>query len=239
MKAEILVQKKTKPVSKQSDTENGQDANTEIRENRRFLNTEKIQTKPKRCRSQVRRRAFLDFRNLPPLVAGHTIPNGHPMSHTHHLRPHLLTLLAALLIGTASAAMACQTPANADRLRTQLETEINRVRGQNNLPPMRRSETLQSAAQSFSCHNARRNVMSHTGADGSTLADRTRAAGYRHRFLAENLAVGYQDPQRLVNAWMNSPAHRDNLLNRNPTEMGVGIASHGQTRWHWTLKLGR
>ena len=40
----------------------------------------------------------------------------------------------------------------------------------------------------------------------------------------ENLAVNFVDSQDAINAWMNSPIHRDNILNNNFHEIGVGTA---------------
>ena len=38
----------------------------------------------------------------------------------------------------------------------------------------------------------------------------------------ENIAKGYSTPERVVDAWMNSPGHRANILNPSYTMIGVG-----------------
>ena len=45
---------------------------------------------------------------------------------------------------------------------------------------------------------------------------------YRHRYSGENVAYGYSTPSELVAAWMNSPHHRENILDRRFHYLGVG-----------------
>ena len=75
----------------------------------------------------------------------------------------------------------------------------------------------------------------HTSPDGKTAADLVKSAGYTFQVVGENLALGvFETDQVLVQAWMNSPAHRANILNSKYTEMGasVGMGEYkGQTQW--------
>jgi hypothetical protein len=68
---------------------------------------------------------------------------------------------------------------------------------------------------------------SHTGRDGSTPFSRMAAAGYRGTMMGENIARGFTSPAAVMNAWMNSPGHRANILNDGFTDLGVGIAGTG------------
>ncbi|BDG35019.1 CAP domain-containing protein [Saccharococcus caldoxylosilyticus] len=51
--------------------------------------------------------------------------------------------------------------------------------------------------------------------------------GIRYCTAGENIAAGQRTPQEVVNAWMNSPGHRANILNKNFTHIGVGYAKGG------------
>lgn len=51
-------------------------------------------------------------------------------------------------------------------------------------------------------------------------------AGYEYIYAGENLGEGFTNSNTLMNAWMNSPSHRANVLNGNFTEIGIGFA-HG------------
>lgn len=52
-----------------------------------------------------------------------------------------------------------------------------------------------------------------------------------YRMVGENLAKGHQTPEQVVEAWMNSPGHRDNLLRKEYTHIGIGFFESGN---HWT-----
>lgn len=63
--------------------------------------------------------------------------------------------------------------------------------------------------------------VSPSGVDISKLADE---AGYEYILIGENLAMGnFKDDKALVDAWMASPGHRANILNKNYTEIGVAV----------------
>ncbi len=76
------------------------------------------------------------------------------------------------------------------------------------------------------------------GSTAPTLGIRADLVGYDYRMLAENLAFGYLTPQAVVQAWMNSPGHRANILNPNLTQVGVGVAWTTDGFPYYTLMLG-
>lgn len=49
-------------------------------------------------------------------------------------------------------------------------------------------------------------------------------AGYEYIYAGENLGEGFSNSSTLMNAWMNSPTHRANVLSGNFTEIGIGFA---------------
>ena len=49
--------------------------------------------------------------------------------------------------------------------------------------------------------------------------------GYGYAFAGENLAMDFNTAEGVVNAWMNSPAHRQNILNPNFEDTGIGVAT--------------
>ncbi len=62
----------------------------------------------------------------------------------------------------------------------------------------------------------------HTGSDGSSPGDRIHEAGYQYSRAAENVAAGYTTPEAVVDGWMQSSGHRDNILNCALQDIGVG-----------------
>jgi len=112
--------------------------------------------------------------------------------------------------------------------RTEMLGLINGARAQAGLPPMALCGTLNTAAQRHAEDLARRGVLTHTGADGSTPAQREQAAGYRaapgqrYMYGAENAAQGQQSVSQVMTGWLNSPGHRANLLASATNHVGLG-----------------
>lgn len=90
------------------------------------------------------------------------------------------------------------------------------------LTPLTLNSKLNNVAHAHSKSMAVDDFFSHTGADGSTAFDRISAEGYQYRKAAENIGAGYSTPESVVNAWMNSPGHRENILNGDLKEIGIG-----------------
>ena len=83
---------------------------------------------------------------------------------------------------------------------------------------------LTKVAQSFAADMARRQYFSHDTPEGKSLADRANTGGIKWRALAENIAVGYKDPEAVMEGWMNSNGHKNNILGRPYGRLGVGVA---------------
>ncbi|MGK5522375.1 CAP domain-containing protein, partial [Micromonospora sp. URMC 107] len=92
-------------------------------------------------------------------------------------------------------------------------------------------DKLTTAAQRHSQDQADHRNMSHTGSDGSDPGDRLDRVGYAWRTYGENVAWNQQTPAAVMDAWMNSPGHRANILNCAFTEIGVGVASSNGPYW--------
>jgi cell division septation protein DedD len=84
---------------------------------------------------------------------------------------------------------------------------------------------LDNAAQAKANDMAARNYWSHDTPDGQSPWTFFTAAGYEYQTAGENLAYGFDTSLNTVNAWMNSPGHRANILNTTYTEVGFGIAN--------------
>jgi len=58
--------------------------------------------------------------------------------------------------------------------------------------------------------------------------------GLRYSAAGENIAMGQQSPAQVMNAWMNSPGHRNNIMSPSFTQIGVGLAKDRKGRMYWT-----
>ena len=98
----------------------------------------------------------------------------------------------------------------------------NEFRLQNGLSLLGISFELQQAAQQHSSDLAHADYFSHTGLDGRQPWDRAEDSGYNYYTIGENIAAGQLTPEEVVQAWIDSPPHLENLMNPAFTEIGIG-----------------
>jgi hypothetical protein len=127
---------------------------------------------------------------------------------------------------------------------SQYDTELlnltNAERQRAGLPPLRLSSQLGPAAQGHAEDMARNNYFNHQGLNGSTPSDRATAVGYRYSYVGENISAGNKTPTQTIQQWMNSPGHRQNILNPSYTEIGFGYAyaNSSSYRYYWVQVFG-
>ena len=116
----------------------------------------------------------------------------------------------------------------------------NQDRAGANLPPLMASPALTTAAQLHSQDMARLDVMSHDipGVPLASLTDRAAYVHYRYQRLGENIAYNQADAASVVASWMNSPPHRENMLDPTFTQIGVGVAWNQRGEPYYTMMLG-
>lgn len=129
-----------------------------------------------------------------------------------------------LLAFTALATPA--QPLDLKALEGALSAAVNAQRADHGLPPLAVSARLERAARRHSRDMAEQSYFDHTAPDHRTPADRVHEAGISYRLVGENIASleEARDPAgECVAAWMASPSHRENILNRLFTHTGVGV----------------
>ncbi len=91
---------------------------------------------------------------------------------------------------------------------------------------------LNRSARAKSQDMAANNYFSHTSPTYGDPFAMMRNFGVQYQSAGENIAKGQPSPQEVVQAWMNSPGHRANIMNASYTHMGVGyVANNGQPCW--------
>ncbi len=113
----------------------------------------------------------------------------------------------------------------------------NRERAERKLPPFEIDPKLQRAAELHAADMARRQKMSHRGADWSSPFDRMKRVGYVYQSAAENVAYGQTTPEEAVDAWMHSPPHRRAILG-NYSQIGAGYATATDGTAAWCVTFG-
>src|SRR3989339_1278732 len=99
----------------------------------------------------------------------------------------------------------------------------NEKRAQAGLPSLTLNGTLSVAAQSKGNDMIIKDYWAHIAPDGTQPWSFFTSAGYRYRYAGENLARDFSSASSAVDAWMNSPTHRDNILNPKYKEVGIGV----------------
>jgi uncharacterized protein YkwD len=117
---------------------------------------------------------------------------------------------------------------------------VNRERSRHALPPLEAHAALARAASAHSADQAAQGRLSHTGSDGSSVADRVQREGYSWSRVGENVGGGYAAAADVVAGWMNSPGHRAVILTPGENHAGVGYSRSGhQLRHFWTLVIAQ
>lgn len=87
-----------------------------------------------------------------------------------------------------------------------------------------RNPVLDEAARRKAEHMASEGYFAHESPDGITPWHWFREAGYSYSYAGENLAVLFSDSSDVVDAWMDSPGHRANIMSERYTDIGIGLA---------------
>lgn len=146
---------------------------------------------------------------------------------------------------TVELALTQPSSSSANSLAEQVVALVNEQRQQAGLKPMRLNSLLTTSAQAHSQDMALNDFFGHTGSNRSTAEDRIYETGYNYATIGENIAAGFATPESVVQAWMNSPSHRQNILHPLLEEMGVGFYflenDSGETnyRYYWTQDFGQ
>ncbi|MCM6776432.1 CAP domain-containing protein [Nocardia sp. CDC159] len=140
----------------------------------------------------------------------------------------LMAFVACVILSAPPAAAAPQARSVADRVVTLTNAE----RAKAGCDPLRAEPRLTRAAQAHAEDMAAKGFLSHNSSRGGP-GDRIRAAGYRARMWAENIAAGQSGPSEVVAAWMRSAGHRANILNCRLRDIGVGSAPGRNGTPYW------
>lgn len=101
----------------------------------------------------------------------------------------------------------------------------NTERALNGFSSVKENEKLKTAAEAKLNDMFLKQYFDHVSPEGFAPADLMKNAGYEFIVSGENLAMGnFEDEKKLVEAWMNSPGHRANILNSRFEEIGVAVA---------------
>ena len=159
--------------------------------------------------------------------------------------------LAASIVRVEDGVSICYTgcagavvPSSDASFEQQVIELVNAERAARGLPPLKLSSALRDAARYHATDMAQDGYFEHdtydrAGGQLKRVCDTwSRIGSYYPSPWGENIAAGYTTPASVMSGWMNSSGHRDNLLNPNHREIGVGYTRGGSWRHYWVQDFG-
>jgi len=101
----------------------------------------------------------------------------------------------------------------------------NEVRQQYNLPIVQKDSLLDKAAQEKAEDMFKNKYFGHFSPTGVSPWHWIDKSGYDYYYAGENLAMNFLDTEEVIKGWLNSPSHRENLLNKDYKDMGIAVVS--------------
>jgi uncharacterized protein YkwD len=163
--------------------------------------------------------------------------------YTHGLDTWLVLASARTASASSRAPAGSPAPVSATRA-LQLVNEV-RARGTRcgqrsfaPAPPVRLSGTLADVALGHAADMAQHNYFEHEDRAGHSPADRVRAVGYQEKLVGENIAYGPKSADEVVQGWLDSPGHCENIMDPRFAEMGLAhAAGHASKRGLYWVQL--
>lgn len=117
------------------------------------------------------------------------------------------------------------------QIRNEVIRLVNVERQKNGLKPLTENKSLSRVAQykTFDMHDLE--YCEHISPTFGSPFEMMHEFGITYMSAGENLAAGFKTPAKVVDAWMNSPAHRANILQKAFSEIGIGYVEEGH---YWT-----
>lgn len=110
------------------------------------------------------------------------------------------------------------------RVRAALLDRINRERETAGLRPVRENPLLDETALRHARDMLARSYYGHDSPEGTTALERSKAVGYRPRYVGENVARGQYSPEEVMDGWMASELHREHILGKLFSDVGCAVA---------------
>lgn len=133
-----------------------------------------------------------------------------------------------------------ECPDGDDSFACQVFALVNETRAAHGKDTLEYDGTLAESAMVHAMDLNYCDFFAHDSLDGTTFFERCADNGYAGTCTGENIGGGQSTPEDVMEAWMDSPGHRDNILYDNHTEIGIayyeGDGTYGR---YWLKHFGR
>ncbi len=110
---------------------------------------------------------------------------------------------------------------------------VNKERRAAGLSELKVNAKLSQVAEVKAADMRDKNYFSHTSPTYGSPFDMMKQFGITYKSAGENIAKGQKTPQSVMNGWMNSQGHRENILSSSYTEIGVGYVTDNKGNTYW------
>lgn len=155
-------------------------------------------------------------------------------------------LLAPAALGVGPTLQVCGPQVSVEELLRQINAARaagHRCGGRAMGPasPLQWDAALYTAAQGHSLDMAKRNYFEHRSPEGVDVGARASAVRYPWKSVGENIAAGARSTPDVVQNWLESPGHCENIMNPAFNDVAVACVAQPGTQWgtYWTMVLGR
>lgn len=142
--------------------------------------------------------------------------------------------------GTSSGQSAGDSAGSGSEDRTAETTQaeailklVNQERSKAGVSPLKLNAKLTEVANIKAKDMADKNYFSHQSPTYGSPFDMLKQFGISFSYAGENIAAGQKTAEEVMDSWMNSSGHRQNILNKNYTQLGVGFKRGGQYGTEW------
>jgi hypothetical protein len=116
-----------------------------------------------------------------------------------------------------------------------LLSDTNKIRESSGLSDLTMNSLLSEAAAKKAAHMFKNGYWAHVAPDGTEPWDFILGENYDYIYAGENLAKNFSDSEGVVEAWYNSPSHKENLLNPHYSEVGFAVVNGTLNGYETTL----
>lgn len=127
-----------------------------------------------------------------------------------------------------------ETSSELSAFEKEVVTLTNAERAKQGLAALEIDTELSKVARVKSQDMKDNNYFDHTSPTYGSPFDMMKKFGISYTSAGENIAMGQQTPEEVVESWMNSQGHRENIMNSSFTHIGVGYVESGN---YWTQQF--
>ncbi len=133
----------------------------------------------------------------------------------------------------------CETDVDTDVLEDQVLQLVNLERAAHGLAPVVLNAKLNGIAADYACLMIAESFFSHKDPiTGRGPGERAIAGKYRFYAVGENLAAGQETAAEVMKLWMESPSHREIILDPKWKEIGLAVRRGGEYGTYWVQEFG-